>query len=373
MAKRGTLTHPLNRRLAAALGRQLGQPVELWQAMGLLESVWHATAKRAPRGDIGRITDQDLADECWFSGSASGLVEVLVQVGVLEHHETFRLVAHGWSEHADNAVRQTLARNRWVFWDGQPPRAPRSSGDERAEVAPEVAAGPSEAAGPSGHTKPRVATCDNGVETRDHMSPRVAPTRALPEPEPCRSHGQRRQAGEASGVPRRPPGPPARPPSLADSVDHDPRDPDQRRLAERLAGIEQQLAEAEDRPPTPAGVRQILATVSTTRRGGDALDSLRRASADWLAVTEACCATFEREHDLRSPEELAEAWIASRGGPGVVALAVRAWLAEHSRGEPLEVALERWAMEPSEDAVPNGVVEALLPHLRRTVGVRGAA
>ncbi len=378
MAKRGTLTHPLNRRLATALGRLLGQPVELWQSMGLLESVWHATAKRAPRGDLGRIKDQDIADECWFSGDAAGLVEALVQVGVLERHETYRLVVHGWSEHADNAVRQALARNRWVFWDGQPPRAPRSREDEANEApAGEAAAeGPPAPVAARGHVAPHVETCDHAVETRGHMSPRVAPARALPEPEPCQSQGQRRQAGGAGGRPRAAPTPPARPPSLADSIDHDPDDPGQRRLAERLASIALQLAQADDRSPSPADVREILATVSTTRRGGAALDSLRRASPEWLAVTEACCAAFEREHDLRSPADLAEAWIDARGGPSVVALGVRAWIETRGRDEPLEVAVERWALEPGEtgEEVPPGVVEILLPHLRAAaVPARAAA
>lgn len=374
MAKRGTITSTKNRRLAAALTRLLGHPVELWQSHGMLESVWHAVAKRAPRGDIGRITNQDLADEIWFSGDADALVGVLVDVQVLHEHEELRLVVHGWSEHADNAVRQTLARNNWTFWDGQPPRAPRASreddrGDTPAE-APEVAtvAAPE----PSGHTTPQVETCDHAVDTRGVMSSRVTPTRAKPEPEPSQSRGQRREAGGAGGRRRTAPAPPARPPSLADSIDHDPDDPDQRRLAERLAGIERQIAERDGRPPSPGEVRKLLGDISTPP-GGRPLDSLRKASPDWLAVTYAHCAHFERGYGpppLLSPDELAEAWIDARGGPSVVALGVRAWIADHAPDEPIDVAVERWALEPGEDEVPAGVVEALLPHLRRIQAAR---
>jgi hypothetical protein len=86
-----------------------------------MEAVWHVTAAHAPAGDIGRLPDQDLADELYWDGDAEGLVAALVSSGVLETHPVHRLVVHGWSEHADSALRHRLKRARTVFWDGMPP------------------------------------------------------------------------------------------------------------------------------------------------------------------------------------------------------------------------------------------------------------
>lgn len=127
MAKRGTLTHRRTRRLAAALG--VMPPF----ALGVLETLWHVTAENAPTGAIGRLCDQDLADEMYWDGDAGELVAGLVKAGALESHPTHRLVVHGWSEHADNATRHKLARARMTFWDGEPPfkrRGPEANHDQ---------------------------------------------------------------------------------------------------------------------------------------------------------------------------------------------------------------------------------------------------
>ena len=358
MAKSGFIWHRKNRTLARLLG------FEEWATVGLCECLWDSTANRQPRGTIGALDDQEIADEVGWRGDPEKLVEALVGAKILRRHPEFRLVCEGWSEHAQDRVRKRLERAGETFWDGAAPWPDR--GRRKAEAEEPAGRVPPPAA--AGGTRPAAA------ETRPaggSLPSRTKPDQAVPD-----QAMPRREAGEAGGVPSRPPARPARPPSLADSVDHDPDDPAQRRLAERLAAVERQLAEAEDRPPTPAGVRHVLATVSTTRRGGAVLDSLRKASPDWLAVTEACCAAFERENDLRSPEELAEAWIAARNGLPVVALGVQAWLAEHQRGQPLAVALERWAMEPGEreEEIPSGVVDKLHAHLQREArrGLRAA-
>lgn len=347
MAKSGFIWHRKNRTLARLLG------YEEWATVGLCECLWDSTANRQPRGTIGVLDDQEIADEVGWRGDPEKLIEALVGAKILRRHPEFRLVCEGWSEHAQDRTRKRLERAEETFWDGAPPWPDRARRKAAAEE-------------PAGHVPPPAAaggTRPAAVET--HPAGGSLPSRTKPDQAVPDQARPRRQAGGAGGRPRAAPTPPARPPSLADSVDHDPDDPAQRRLAERLAAIARQLAQADDRSPSPADVRQILADVSTTRRGGATLDSLRRASPEWLAVTEACCAAFEREHDLRSPADLAEAWIDARGGPSVVALGVRAWIADHAAGEPLEVAVERWALEPGEDEVPAGVVETLLSHLRR--------
>jgi hypothetical protein len=88
--------------------------------MGVLEALWHVTAAHAPAGDVGRLADQDLADEMHWPGPPAELVAALVGAGALEQHPELRLVVHGWSEHADSTLRHKLKRAGRTFWDGSP-------------------------------------------------------------------------------------------------------------------------------------------------------------------------------------------------------------------------------------------------------------
>jgi hypothetical protein len=109
MALRGTLTHRKTRRLANALD------IPVPCALGVLEALWHLTASQAPAGDIGRLSDQDIADEILWPNDAGVLVAALVAVGSLDTHETHRLVVHDWEQHCDQAVRRKLGRNDMKF------------------------------------------------------------------------------------------------------------------------------------------------------------------------------------------------------------------------------------------------------------------
>ncbi len=124
--KRGTIDHPKMRRL----GRELGLP--LYAAVGLLECLWHFTAERAPRGDIGRWDDEDIAEACgWPMEEAARLIAALVRTGWLDEHAEHRLVVHDWSEHADDAIHVRLSRNGESFADGAAPRQSRLARRER--------------------------------------------------------------------------------------------------------------------------------------------------------------------------------------------------------------------------------------------------
>src|SRR5690242_14091937 len=116
MAKRGVLTHRKTRRLAKILG------VEIPCALGLMEALWHVTSDRTPRGDIGTLTDQDIADEMFWTSDPAPLIAAFVEVGILDADPTYRLTVHGWSEHTDDTTRKKLEYNGWDFVDGEPPR-----------------------------------------------------------------------------------------------------------------------------------------------------------------------------------------------------------------------------------------------------------
>ncbi len=115
--KRGAPDHPKMRELA----RQLKLPGRygIATANGIMERLWHFTAKYCPQGDIGRFSDEIIADACGlyvarrdrFQASARHMVGTLVSTGWLNVSPAWRLVVHDWNEHCDDAARRTL-KNR---------------------------------------------------------------------------------------------------------------------------------------------------------------------------------------------------------------------------------------------------------------------
>lgn len=111
--KRGTIEHPKMKRLARLLGcHQL-------LAVGLMEALWHWTAKYAPSGDIGKHSDDDIVDGIGFSldlsrhvATASDVVGMLVEAGWLDRDQHHRLLVHDWHEHADDATKKAVERKK---------------------------------------------------------------------------------------------------------------------------------------------------------------------------------------------------------------------------------------------------------------------
>lgn len=107
--KRGTPRHPKMRELAKALR------IPLPYAVGLTEMLWHFTAEHAPQGDIGRWSDEAIAQGSGWVGVPSRLVEAWVRVGWLDPSPTHRLVTHDWHDHADQGTRKWLERKGLKF------------------------------------------------------------------------------------------------------------------------------------------------------------------------------------------------------------------------------------------------------------------
>lgn len=112
MALRGILTHRKTRKLARALG------ICPAFAVGLLEAMWHVTAEQQVDGGIGRMANQDIADEMFYDGDADALIEALIACGWLEPMKHCRLYVHDWHEHADDAVQWRILRARRRFASG---------------------------------------------------------------------------------------------------------------------------------------------------------------------------------------------------------------------------------------------------------------
>ena len=118
-------------RKYAKLARCLGID-ESW-AVGIVESLWRCTDQEAPAGDIGKLSNEDIACAIHCSLDADRLVEALISARWLDRHPRFRLVIHDWPEHCEDAIHRRLARSHLFFTDGSRPHLERLEKRYRAE------------------------------------------------------------------------------------------------------------------------------------------------------------------------------------------------------------------------------------------------
>ena len=81
-----------------------------YQVVGVLTALWATTLREARRGDIGRLSDEDIAADMEWEGNAGKLVNCLVDTGWLDRHKVHRLVVHDWPDHAPTWLCGVLAR-----------------------------------------------------------------------------------------------------------------------------------------------------------------------------------------------------------------------------------------------------------------------
>jgi hypothetical protein len=72
--------------------------------------MWHFTAQYAPQGDIGRFTDEQIAEATGWPDEPAHLIAAMVRCGWLDEHPDHRLVVHDWHDHADYAVSRRLKK-----------------------------------------------------------------------------------------------------------------------------------------------------------------------------------------------------------------------------------------------------------------------
>lgn len=126
--KRNSIEHPKVKKIARIL------EISISHAVGILEVLWHFTAKYAIAGDVGRFDDEEIADAVYWEGDAKKLVEALVDATWLDKSETHRLVIHDWFDHADDTVHLMLARRNEFFASGERPKIKRLSTKEREAI-----------------------------------------------------------------------------------------------------------------------------------------------------------------------------------------------------------------------------------------------
>ena len=108
--KRGAPDHWKMKELArlCRVPSQYGLP---W-ANGVMERIWHYTAKYCIQGNIGKVPNEEIAEICcWPTKRADQLISGLLQSGWLDFSEKHRLLVHDWKDHCDEAVKKTL-KNR---------------------------------------------------------------------------------------------------------------------------------------------------------------------------------------------------------------------------------------------------------------------
>lgn len=95
------------------LSRQLDAP--LYVVVGVLECLWHLAARETPRGDIGRLSNEDIALGIEWAGDPNVLVNALVSCGWIDKSKKYRLLIHDWHDHADEAAKVYLKRKHLTF------------------------------------------------------------------------------------------------------------------------------------------------------------------------------------------------------------------------------------------------------------------
>lgn len=114
--KREGINHTKTKRLCRRLD------IPLYQGVGILECLWKMAEREAPRGDIGKASNEEIALAIDWRGDDSFLVAALVECRLLEEHQEFRLVIHDWPDHCEDSVHMKLARSKQWFANGAAPK-----------------------------------------------------------------------------------------------------------------------------------------------------------------------------------------------------------------------------------------------------------
>lgn len=97
------------------LKRRIGKPH--YAVVGLLESLWMATQVDASAGDIGRLSNEEIAAAIEWEGDADLLIKTLVDCGWLDADPEFRLIVHDWSEHVPTFIKGAFEKHGKQFAD----------------------------------------------------------------------------------------------------------------------------------------------------------------------------------------------------------------------------------------------------------------
>jgi hypothetical protein len=126
--KRSAFHHSKMKLLMARL------KIRRYAAIGILESLWDLTENEAPRGDIGRLSDERIAISLDWEREPKDLIDGLEFAGWIDVHPEHRYIVHDWPEHCEDAVDAKVFRMGTTFADGTQPRGKKVSGKEKASI-----------------------------------------------------------------------------------------------------------------------------------------------------------------------------------------------------------------------------------------------
>ena len=117
--KREAWGHRKYRKLAQILGVD-----ESW-AVGIVESLWRATDQELPTGNIGKLSNADIALAMRCGYNPDRLVAGLTEAGWIDPHPNHRLIVHDWPDHCEHVIHNRIARAHQWFANGQAPHLER--------------------------------------------------------------------------------------------------------------------------------------------------------------------------------------------------------------------------------------------------------
>lgn len=194
--KRTGFDHPKHGRLMRLLN------INHAYSVGVVESVLQFTAKHAPRGDIGKWSDDEIADaiDC-DSCSPAELIEALVKAKWLDRQTECRLVVHDWDDHCEDSIHLALARKIEHFANGNRPKLTRFNKEERAEIKAAYDVKEREAKNVNAqHTHTVHTPCDS-EHAQTRALPSLSPAKPEPKPLPSTASAPNAQSAKpGSGV-----------------------------------------------------------------------------------------------------------------------------------------------------------------------------
>lgn len=195
--KAGTQNHLKVRRLKRLLG------VPIYQAVGILETIWLLCSDCCDQGNIGKFTDEEIADYLEWEGSPEVLVKSLIDAGWVDEHKDYRLVIHDWLEHCPEFVRERVRKRH--MREAKAGRKPSSDQEIRTYVSseadkpgtnPDKGGTAADKTGQGRDKPPLVPSIPNPTQPNptNSIPTTVEPTETPPPPVGGSSNGRKRQS-----------------------------------------------------------------------------------------------------------------------------------------------------------------------------------
>jgi len=83
--------------------------------IGILESLWHMASTSAPQGDIGKFSNEAIAEYIGWYLPADEIIKMLIETGWIDKSDHHRLIVHDWHEHCPKFIKGNLSKHKKAF------------------------------------------------------------------------------------------------------------------------------------------------------------------------------------------------------------------------------------------------------------------